>query len=298
METKGLVFHLQRFSTDDGGGIRTCVFLKGCPLRCLWCHNAEGLSPSPEIAFYQASCIGCGGCAAVCPQGALSLQKGKARLDRSRCVACGVCASACPTGALTQVGSYMSVEEVLSTVRRDRPFYGKTGGMTITGGEPLAQAAFTLALAKAAKAEGISVAIETCGHGKTEDMLALLPYCDHFLFDCKASATRHAALTGVNDRLILQNLTAICEGGATVTLRCPIIQGANMEDAFTEKVISLAASLPGIRAVQLMPYHNTGRGKTAAIGKAPQEAFAAPDETTLSRLAAHIEKESGKRTFY
>ena len=294
----GCVFSLQRFSTDDGKGIRTCVFLKGCPLRCLWCHNAEGLSPAPELAFYENACIGCGTCVAVCPQGALALENGKARLDREKCTVCGACATACPTGALTQVGKQMTVEEVLKTVRRDRPFYGKTGGMTITGGEPLAQAAFTLALAKAAKAEGISVIIETCGYGRTEDVLALFPYVDLFLFDCKASTSRHRALTGVEDALILKNLAALCDRGAAVTLRCPIVAGANLDEDFTKKISSLAKKHEGIDAVQLMPYHRTGLGKPAAIGKAPQTVFDTPDDGTLSTLAARIEKESGKRTFY
>ena len=294
----GCVFSLQRFSTDDGRGIRTCVFLKGCPLRCLWCHNAEGLSPAPELAFYRDACIGCGSCAAVCPRGALTVEEGKAGIDRKKCAVCGACAAACPTGALTQIGKSMTVEEVLAVVRRDRPFYGKTGGMTLTGGEPLAQAAFTLALAKAAKSEGISVIVETCGHGKTEDILSLLPFCDRFLFDCKASSDRHRSLTGVDDTLILQNLAALCDRGAAVTLRCPVVADANLDEAFTEKIVSLAKKHEGIDSVQLMPYHRTGLGKPAAIGKEPQAVFDTPDDDALSALAARIERESGKRTFY
>ena len=298
MEAKGTVFSIQRFSTDDGGGIRTGVFLKGCPLRCLWCHNAEGLSPQPQLAFYETSCIGCGACAAVCPTGAVAVENGKATLDRTLCHLCGACATACPTGALTQVGKTMTVEEVLATVRRDLPFYGKKGGMTLTGGEPLAQAAFSLALAKAAKEEGISVVMETCGHGKTEDVLSLLPFVDRFLFDCKAASEKHKALTGVTDERILASLDAICKGAAAVTLRCPLVEGANTDEAFTQKIIALAKKYESIDAVQLMPYHQTGIGKAVAVGQVPQAVFATPSTDALAVLAARIQKESGKRTFY
>ena len=192
----------------------------------------------------------------------------------------------------------MTAEEVLSTVRRDRPFYGKKGGMTLTGGEPLAQAAFSLALAKAAKEEGISVVMETCGHGKTEDVLSLLPFVDRFLFDCKAASEKHKALTGVTDEKILANLDAICKGGAAVTLRCPLVEGANTDEAFTQKIITLAKKYESIDAIQLMPYHKTGVGKAATVGQAPQAVFATPKDATLAALAARIQKESGKRTFY
>lgn len=297
MET-GCVFSLQRFSTDDGGGIRTCVFLKGCPLRCLWCHNAEGISPSPELAVHESACIGCGTCAAVCPTGAVTVENGRVRLDRKKCAVCGTCAAACPTDALKQMGKQMTVEEVLETVRRDRPFYGKTGGMTITGGEPMAQAAFAIALAKAARAEGISVAMETSGFGKTEDFKALLPFCDLFLFDCKASSERHSALTGATDELILKNLDVLCQSGASVVLRCPLVIGANADDSFTEKIVFLSQKYPSIHRVQLMPYHKTGASKAVTLGKKCQPIFDTPDESTLSALAQRITRESGKEAFF
>ena len=298
MNPQGLVFNVQRFSTDDGGGIRTCVFLKGCPLRCLWCHNAEGLSFAPELAVYPQNCIECGACTAVCPQGALSLKSGKIEITRARCLVCGRCAEACPTGTLVTVGKKMTVDEVMEIVRRDRIFYGKNGGMTITGGEPMGQAAFTIALAKAAKEEGISVAVESSGYGRTEDFEALLPFCDLFLFDCKASSEQHMALTGVKDDLILKNLDTICKGGASVVLRCPVVVGANMGDAFTEKIVSLAKKHPTIRHIQLMPYHKTGAHKSATLGKEHQSVFNTPDEQALSALAQKIENESKKETFF
>ena len=295
---QGCVFHIQRFSTDDGEGIRTVVFLKGCPLRCVWCHNAEGIGFSPEIALYPASCIGCGGCVSVCPNGASSLREGKALVDREKCVSCGLCADACPSEALASVGKAISVEAVMDAVLRDRIFFGEKGGLTVSGGEPMAQPAFTIALAKAAKREGISVAVETSGYGKKADFEALLPYCDAFLFDCKASGEDHVRLVGKEDRVILENLDFLCRSGASVTLRCPIVAGANLTDAFIEKIAALSKKYAAIRAVQLMPYHKTGVEKSLVLGREPQAVFSSPDAKTLSRLAERIKRESGKNAFY
>ena len=294
----GCVFNIQRFSTDDGGGIRTCVFLKGCPLRCAWCHNAEGLSFAPELAFYQNNCIGCGSCVTACSYGALSVQGKSVSIDRKNCVSCGKCADVCPSGALVKIGKYMTVDEVTNVVRRDSVFYGKTGGMTITGGEPLAQAEFTIALAKAAKEEGISVVTETSGFGKAEDLLALVPFCDLFLFDCKASSADHKALIGVADDLILNNLAALCKAQATVILRCPIVPNVNLSEEIVQKIISLARNNAAIKEIQLMPYHATGLEKSFVVGKSPQKRYETPSEELLTDLAKKIEDESGKHCFF
>ena len=294
----GHVFNLQRFSTDDGDGIRTCVFLKGCPLRCAWCHNAESLSATSELAFYAQNCIGCGACVAECPAGAIRLQEKKARVDRTACTRCMRCAEVCCAEALVRIGKDMTVDDVMEVVFKDRIFYGKSGGLTITGGEPLAQPRFTIALAQAAKAEGISVVVETSGYGKPADFLALLPTCDLFLFDCKASTQKHRELVGVEDTQILQNLALLSSRGARIRLRCPVVKGANLDGAFAEKIIWLAKTYPAIEAVQLMPYHNTGIGKNETLGKPAQATFATPNAQTLAALAEQIERESGTPTVY
>ncbi len=296
--TEGIVFNVQRFSTDDGDGIRTCVFLKGCPLRCAWCHNAEGLSSLQELAFYGRSCIGCGTCVSVCPKGAITLRDGKAEIDRSRCTACGACADGCPASALVRIGKRMTVDEVMERVRRDRIFYGKKGGLTVTGGEPMAQAEFTIALAKAANDEGISVFVESSGFGRASDFLALLPYCHTFLFDCKASSASHKRWTGVEDGVILQNLDLLCQNGARVRLRCPVIVGANGEDEWIEKIVTLAKRYDAIESVQLMPYHKTGIHKSQTLGGEEQTVFASPDEKTLLDLVKKIKEGSQKETFF
>lgn len=294
----GCVFDIQRFSTDDGGGIRTCVFLKGCPLRCAWCHNAEGLSRFSEIAYYEKNCIGCGACAVECKKSALSIRNGRAVMDRTKCLRCGRCAEVCPSDALVAVGKEMTVDEVMDIVRHDRIFYKNGGGLTVTGGEPLAQAEFTLTLAKAAKKEGISVAVETSGFGKTEALLALVPFCDLFLFDCKASSEMHELLTGVPDGVIMNNLSKLCETGASVILRCPIVGGANLDDGFIGKIIMLSKGNAAIRRVQLLPYHSTGIEKSAALGKAAQKRFGKPSKAELERIAREIESKSGKCCFF
>jgi len=286
---RALVFNIQRYSVDDGSGIRTCVFLKGCPLQCAWCHNPESQSFAMEISCNPRVCIACGACASVCPAGAHEVREGHI-FRRERCIRCGRCAQVCPTGALEPVGTSMAVEDVMRKVMRDRIFYGENGGLTITGGEPMAQPEFTLALAAAAKAAGISVAVETSGFGRKEDFLALAPLCDQFLFDCKASGEDHKRLTGVGDERILENLAALNAVNAHIILRCPVVKGGNLSDAFAGKIARLANTYLAIRAVELLPYHATGLGKADSIGRAPQQRFETPSESEMDAFAAQLKQ--------
>lgn len=288
-DLRARVFNIQRYSVDDGAGIRTCVFLKGCPLRCAWCHNPESQSFAMEISCNPNACISCGACARVCPSGAHRIADGHSFV-RENCIRCGKCAQACPTGSLEIVGTQMTVDEVLKRALRDRVFYGENGGVTITGGEPMAQPEFTLALARAAKAAGVSVAVETSGFGRTEDFLALIPWCDQFLFDCKAASEDHERLTGVSDRQILKNLFAIGGQGAHIVLRCPVVKGGNLNGAFAEKIIQLANACPGIEAVELLPYHATGLGKAGSIGMAAQQRFETPSADEMAALATQLKR--------
>ena len=254
-----MVFNIQRYCIDDGDGIRTCVFFKGCPLHCKWCHNIESISFSPQEEF-----------------------------DERLCIHCGKCKEGCPTGARAIIGREMTTEQIMKIVLRDNPFYGKNGGLTVTGGEPMAQFASVYRLAQRAKIEGISFMMETCGFAKTEDFIKNAPLCDCFLYDCKASSDRHKELTGVEDTLIFKNLDVLYHLGARIVLRCPIVPGANLDDDFIEKIVSLGKKYPKMQ-IQLMPYHRTGIEKARRLGLPPQEEFSVPDENLLSQIWEKIE---------
>ncbi len=265
---QGVVFDIQHFCVDDGPGIRTAVFLKGCPLRCIWCHNAEGLSAKPQLYFTADRCTGCGGCAAACTNGAHSFSLQGHVIDRSRCAVCGSCAAACPNEALRLAGRCMTAEEVLAEVRKDIPFFRNSGGgMTISGGEPLAQWRFSAALAGLAKAQGIHVCVETCGYGSAQAIRALAQDTDLFLYDCKhTDPDAHRRLTGADNALILENLTLLAALQKPVILRCPIIPGCNDTPQHYAALARLAQRYDNITELHVEPYHPFGVGKYAALG--------------------------------
>ncbi|MBQ8611768.1 MAG: glycyl-radical enzyme activating protein [Oscillospiraceae bacterium] len=277
-DATGTIFNIQRFCTQDGPGIRTTVFVKGCPLRCAWCHNPESHRIAPEVMFSPEKCIGCGDCAAMCEKGLHSMTGGMHGFDRRGCGGCGKCAEACCTGALELCGYAAAPQEVLATVLRDREFYKNTGGgMTLSGGEPLAQPAFTLALLKAAKAEGLHICMETCGYGDPAVVKEAAQYTDLFLFDCKLTdAALHKQYTGVDNTLILQNLAMLNELGAHIVLRCPILPDVNLNDAHFDGIAVLAERYGCIEQIDLEPYHPLGISKSERLGRA-----AAYDRTSL-----------------
>jgi pyruvate formate lyase activating enzyme len=262
--TTGVIFDIQRFSLHDGPGIRTTVFFKGCPLKCLWCHNPESINPDIELAFYTHKCINCGSCVRVCPTGALQNDdlKGK-KYDREICQFCWKCAEACPGEALKVQGKRYTVEEVLTEVLRDLPFYKQSGGgVTLSGGEPTFQFDFCLALLEACKEDNISTALDTSGFVLWERLERLLPFVDIFLYDIKhMDSEEHKRLTGVPNEVILENLLKLDKAGKPIEIRIPIIPSYNDSEKNIEAVSNFIKGLKSIKGVRLLPYHKLGLSK-------------------------------------
>jgi len=270
LDIKGRILNIQHFCTDDGPGIRTTVFFKGCPLKCTWCHNPETHSAESEIFFREDRCTLCGMCMQVCPQKAHTLTpEGGHVYERSACVKCTRCAEECAFGALETAGSTMAVRDVLADVLTDRVFYETSGGgVTLSGGEPTAQPKFALALLKAFKNEGLHTAIETCAWCKAETLADLAAYTDLFLVDWKLyDEALHKKYTGVSNALIRQNIDLLCKSGKSVILRCPLIPEINTVPAHYESIAQLANAHPAIAEIHLEPYHPMGYGKSLALGK-------------------------------
>ena len=289
----GIVTGIQRCSLHDGPGIRTMVFLKGCYLACRWCHNPETQSPDPVISFDGMKCLGCGGCAAVCPHGCHFMQDGRHGFDRSGCDLCGRCVAVCP-GALEVCGERMTVDAVMQNVLADKGFYTGGGGMTLRGGEPFYQGEFALALLQAAKAEGIATAVETCGMAKTAYLEAAVGCTDVFLYDIKESSpARHRQFTGADNVLILYNLDRIASMGACIVLRAPIIPGVNDREEHFANIGAVAERYAAIRSVEVLPYHRAGGVKYANVGMtATQFAVPTPEDARryVAAIAAHTNK--------
>jgi len=267
-EPIGRIFDIQRFSIHDGPGIRTTVFMKGCPLRCMWCHNPEGQGHKPLLSFMPDKCIGCGYCFRACPRGAHKMADGKHVLDRSVCEACGTCTRECYAKALELVGRDVTVSEALAVVMRDKPFYETSGGgMTLSGGEPTMQIDFTEALLDAAKREHLHCAVETCGYAQYDAFKRIAPNVDLFLFDIKETdSMRHAELTGVPNDLIHANLRKLHDAGAKILVRLPMIPGINDNEAHFAGIARIARALPNLLGFEIMTYHPLGTSKTARFG--------------------------------
>ena len=267
-ETRGTIFDVQRFSIHDGPGIRTTVFLKGCPLRCRWCHNPESMSVRPLVSFVAERCIGCGYCFRRCPRGAHVMRDGRHELDRAACAACGSCTEECYAGALERIGRTATVGEALAEVLRDKPFYETSGGgLTVSGGEPLAQIEFTAALLRRAKAEALHTCVETSGFADYACFERIRPLVDLFLYDIKEmNPAHHQEWTGVPNDRILANLERLVGSGAAVRLRLPLIPGYNTRADHFAAVAALVQRLPGRVEADVLPYHRLGESKVGRMG--------------------------------
>ena len=264
---QGTIFNIQRFSIHDGPSIRTAVFLKGCPLRCAWCHNPEGLSRGPVLSYIADKCVGCGACAAACPDGAHIFESGRHVIRRESCAASGACVRACSSGALEIMGRTYTVDEVVKAALRDRAFYRDGGGVTLTGGEPLMQGGFAVAIARALHAQGVSVCVETSGFAERRVLEEIAPYVDIFLFDIKETdEERHRQYTGVGLAKIRENLRWLDDGGARTILRCPVIPGVNDRSGHFDEIARLAESMRHVLEIDIEPYHPMGIDKSRRVG--------------------------------
>ncbi len=285
---KATVFTIQRFSLHDGDGIRTLVFFKGCPLRCAWCSNPESQSPLPQLLYNKKLCINCGGCSGACPGKAVVAGESGPELLRDRCRGLGLCIVACPTGALRLVGRRVSLGDLLGQVLQDRLFFRQSGGgVTLSGGEALMQGEFCRAFLKELKDSGIHTAVETCGLVPWPALESVLSLVDQFLFDYKIhDPEKHRLHTGSGNERIIRNLRRLKNAGADIILRLPLVPGVNMDQQHYDGVASLAAELE-LPALELIPFHQYGRGKYVELGRPYAfPALATPGKDALERAKA------------
>ncbi len=282
---EAIVTDIQRFSLDDGPGIRTTVFFKGCPLACKWCHNPECISPQPQLRFSRPLCAGCGLCASTCENGVFA--KGQS-LSFKKCVACGACVKKCVTRALSLVGGVYSPEALVAELMDDSAFYQNSGGgVTLSGGEPLLHAPFAVKLTRLLRENNVHVAVDTCGNVPFSSFEALLPAVGLFLFDLKAySPGLHKALTGKSNARILENFKRLQRSGARIWVRLPLVSGENDDISELRQLARLLGQYP-VERVELLPYHQYGVSKYPALGMAYAGVdFSAPDASRLSLLAS------------
>lgn len=291
----GVVFDIKKYSLHDGPGIRTTIFLKGCPLRCWWCHNPESQSPAIEMIFRENRCIRCGACVAACVHGAISWNEHGPVHDGEKCARCGACADVCYAEARERVGREMTVPQVMAEVERDLAFYDESGGgVTLSGGEPLWQQDFALALLQACKEKEIHTALDTCGFAAWQTIKRVRKFVDVFLYDLKLiNSEQHRQFTGQSNALILRNLEALLQRGHKIILRVPIIPGINDDEETTRQLAAYAATLPHLQEIELLPYHRIGVDKYSRLNNAYNLPDTSPPSEARMAEMVHILREFG-----
>ena len=300
IERKATIFNIQKYNMYDGPGVRTLVFFQGCPLRCKWCANPEGLERRPRLMFKESSCVNCGACVTACPQGIHRLnEQGRHEVVREldkKCIGCGKCVSACLQNALSIVGEKKTISELMEVIKEDESFYQMSGGgVTLGGGEVLNQPEAAANLLLACKREGINTAIETCGYAKTEDVLKVAEFVDLFLFDVKHfDSKRHAQLTGVHNELILKNLETLLQRRYAVKIRMPLLKGINDSQEEIEQVMRFLApykDAKNFKGIDLLPYHKLGVNKYQQLGMAyPIEGDPSLSDADLDQIEQWVRK--------
>jgi pyruvate formate lyase activating enzyme len=267
-EGTGLIFDVKRFSLHDGPGIRTTIFFQGCPLRCAWCQNPESQPRDPRLFHAGAKCLDCRACAAACPQNAVQFTDAGRQWLAERCIHCGACSRTCPSGALSLVGMFETAANLERTVLRDRTFYARSGGgVTLSGGEPLAQPAFAREILYRCHEQGIHTALDTTAYAAWTTLAGLLPYTDLVLLDIKTfDPDRHRRLTGVSNAVILANAVALAASNVDLVVRVPIIPGQNDDEKDLRAVAHFLSGLPGLMRVELLPYNRMAQAKYSRLG--------------------------------
>ena len=291
-EITGLLLEPKRFAIHDGPGIRTTLFFKGCVLKCIWCHNPESISALKKLGYYDYKCISCGECLDVCPVNAHEFRNGKHNFQHSLCTACGKCENACPGNALKLYGKVTTVDEAMKIVLADAAFYQQSnGGVTLSGGEPLMQIDFAVALLKELKKASIHTAVDSCGNVATDCFDKVLPYTDMFLIDFKhADSGEHKKLTGSGNELICKNLQWLSEHGARIEIRIPVVPECNDSVENMEMTADFLGRLQ-LEAVRLLPYHSLAGSKYLAVNmKNTMPEVPAPSSGTLARFAEILQK--------
>jgi len=291
--TTGLIFDIRKYSVHDGPGIRTTVFFKGCPLHCLWCHNPEGQSMTPELMVRTGRCLkDCSECLLACEETALIKVADLPVLDKSRCTACGKCAEACPTLAVEVVGRRMDISEVMAAIDKDKIFMDESGGgVTFSGGEPLAHPDFLSELLSQCKRKGIHTAVDTCGFAPAEALDKIVDQVDLFLYDLKLmDEERHKKYTGQSSAIILENLSRLAHKEKKIIIRLPLVSGVNDDEANLSEMAGFLRSLKTVTEISLLPFHRMGKEKYKGLQKQnASEHLNPPSRERLEKIKSGLE---------
>ena len=291
-DLSGTIFDIKRFAVHDGPGIRTTVFFKGCPLRCLWCHNPESMKIQRQIVFFENKCIGCGECFKRCPNGAVEATPQGRKYYRDKCVLCGTCVEYCYAEATVMQGREISVEEVVEEVEKDVPFYENSGGgVTLSGGEPAMQPEFCIAVLRKCREAGMHTTLDTSGHVKWDTFSRILEYVDLLLYDIKhMDPQKHKEYTGVSNELILSNLKKLDGLGIPIEIRMPMIPGLNDSEENLSAAAQFLSKMKNVQRIKLLPYHRLGEGKYERLDmQYSLKDVESPDKTRMRELTEFME---------